>query len=133
MRDWLKARALLCFLLSLCVLTVSFVFVPGLSKFNESFAPPSSAPPEGQSYALLAATFNINANLQRVPRMESGAYRRALLIRAAVAPSQTQRCFSQEPRLISNCPGSFAGISRTQYHQACQLLDLPPPASMVSL
>jgi len=133
--NWTKVRALPRILISLCMLIVSFVFVPQLSQFTRSVSVPISIYIylDCQNYVPLSIFFTVSDNLHRAKRGEGDTYRRAQSIADVVVSCQTFRHFISNLWGISNCLSSFDGIFKKGFQEICQLLDIPPPSDMVPL
>ena len=125
---WRKGKALACVFISLCVLVISFIFVPDLGKFPERTSAPPSIYPYCENYSWVPVAFRVSDNLHRVSRAGGITYRKVASPHHAVVSSQLLRYSISNPGGISNCFSSFDSVFKGGFQQACQLLDIPPPS-----
>lgn len=128
-----QVKVSLLFLISLCLVIISFVFAADLDSSLKGASSPDGIYLSHQDDVWLPVTFTCDASLHKINHTEYTAYKRAVSARSAGVFFKAPLCLTVNPHGISICLGSFGGVLRENLGQVCRLLDIPPPSNTFSI
>ncbi len=112
----------------LLVLTLIFIFIPDIGNTAESTLAAAATYPDHPGYSPVPIAFSITGDLQRsTKRGEVENHRIILPIVNALTPNPFDNHSVQHPTQFPTTLLPLATPIKA-YHEACQLVDLPPPS-----